>query len=287
MRYLFGFICVCALGLMPLLGCETAPSALECESAEDCTDENECTADACTGGVCSNTPAENGAACSDGACMDSVCTAVAVVSGSVFEFGVDSVESPAVGATVSVRGTSISTTTDAFAQFALSVPVGTVFFQTSQDGAWGWIERWPVAEDGIMNLEFAVVADALVTQIENELQVEVDESKGVVEPFFDGVSGLGGETAALSEQHEFGITANADGDWVLSDVVLPGVSEPWIAFLGVDVTDALTVEPKGVDGENTCRLGGPRDTPPPPPNTVYPVVAKFFTIIEVDCTPVR
>jgi len=286
MRYVLGFVCVCALGLMPLVGCGTGPSELECESAEDCNDENECTADVCTGGVCSNTPAENGIACGDGACMDGICTTVADVSGSVFVIGADGVESPAVGATVSVRGTSISTTTDALAQFALRVPVGTVFLQTSHDGAWGWIERWPVTEDGIMNLDFPVIADATVTQAENELQIEVDESKGVVEPFFDVVSGLGGETVTLNEQHEFGMTPNADGDWVSSDVILPGVSEPWIAFFGVDVTDDLTVEPKGVDGENTCRLSGPRDTPPAPPNTLYPVVAKFFTVVEVECTPV-
>jgi len=284
MRYLFGFLCVCALGVAPLVGCsDTQP---ECETAEECNDENECTEDACSGGVCGNTAVENGTACSDGACMDAVCTAVAAVSGSVFLLDVDNVESPAVGATISVRGTSISTTTDQSAQFTFSVPVGVVFLQASQEGTWGWIERWPVPENGIMNLEFPVIADATVTQAENELQIQVDESKGVVEPFFDVVSGLGGETVTLSEQHEFEMTPNADGDWVSSDVVLPGVSEPWIAFFGVDVTDDLTVEPKGVDGENTCRLSGPRDTPPAPPNTLYPVVAKFFTVVEVECTPV-
>jgi hypothetical protein len=43
MRYLFGLLCVCALGLMPLVGCE----APKCQSDADCGDQNECTADSC------------------------------------------------------------------------------------------------------------------------------------------------------------------------------------------------------------------------------------------------
>ena len=74
MRYLFGFLCVCALGLMPLVGCsETAGTGgsggdggaggeggtggmPECQSPEDCDDDNECTDDTCLAGVCEFMP---------------------------------------------------------------------------------------------------------------------------------------------------------------------------------------------------------------------------------------
>ncbi len=58
MRYLFGFMCVCALGLMPLVGCSetsgtggSGGTAL-CEGDDDCDDGNECTDDTCSAGVC-------------------------------------------------------------------------------------------------------------------------------------------------------------------------------------------------------------------------------------------
>ena len=76
MRYLFGFLCVCALGLMPLIGCgETTGSMPECESAEDCDDGNECTADTCTDGKCDSTPVADGTACGDdaGTCQQESC----------------------------------------------------------------------------------------------------------------------------------------------------------------------------------------------------------------------
>jgi hypothetical protein len=45
MRYLFGFLCVCALGVMPLVGCgETEES---CVGDEQCDDGNACTRDYC------------------------------------------------------------------------------------------------------------------------------------------------------------------------------------------------------------------------------------------------
>ena len=77
MRYLSGFLCVCALGVMPLVGCsETtgdggsggtagdggSAGMPECQSPEDCDDGDLCTEDICNGS-CSNVPAVD---CSDG-----------------------------------------------------------------------------------------------------------------------------------------------------------------------------------------------------------------------------
>ena len=81
MRYLFGFLCVCALGVMPLVGCsETSGEGgsggsagsggtgamPECESAEDCGDSNQCTGGVCAEGVCECMPVEDGTQCSLG-----------------------------------------------------------------------------------------------------------------------------------------------------------------------------------------------------------------------------
>jgi hypothetical protein len=77
MRCLFGVLCVCALGVMPLVGC--SETQLECESAEDCNDGNECTDDACdpASGTCSNTPVDDGTDCDldplAGVCVSGVC----------------------------------------------------------------------------------------------------------------------------------------------------------------------------------------------------------------------
>jgi hypothetical protein len=108
MRYLFGFLCVCALGLMPLVGCsETAGDGGsggtggtchpqvgcpddgdlctydECIDGmcvyvpEDCDDRNDCTeGDGCNpaDGECTiPTPVANGTECAGGTCQDGVC----------------------------------------------------------------------------------------------------------------------------------------------------------------------------------------------------------------------
>jgi hypothetical protein len=99
MRYLFGFLCVCALGVVPLVGCsETTGDGgsggmggdggsggsggdggtggtgavgggggtggmPECESARDCDDGIECTLDTCTEGKCDHTPLQDDSPC--------------------------------------------------------------------------------------------------------------------------------------------------------------------------------------------------------------------------------
>ena len=77
MRYLFGFLCLCALGAVPLVGCsDTQP---ECETGSDCSDDNECTNDVCDSAsrTCSNTPVANGTDCTfnrvAGVCVSGVC----------------------------------------------------------------------------------------------------------------------------------------------------------------------------------------------------------------------
>jgi hypothetical protein len=49
MRYLFGLLCVCALGLMPLFGCGEEERESECLTHEECDDGDTCTVDYCSG----------------------------------------------------------------------------------------------------------------------------------------------------------------------------------------------------------------------------------------------
>jgi hypothetical protein len=74
MRYLFGFLCVCALGVMPLVGCsETAGNGgtILCEDDFDCDDENECTKELCdlADGMCAYSNESKSTPCDgDGVC---------------------------------------------------------------------------------------------------------------------------------------------------------------------------------------------------------------------------
>lgn len=83
MRYLFGFLCVCALGVVPLVGCFDVLEGLEspCEGV-DCDDHNVCTRDWCTWGLgvtCHHAPVDDGRDCNldgtTGTCLDGLCGA--------------------------------------------------------------------------------------------------------------------------------------------------------------------------------------------------------------------
>jgi len=59
MRYLFGLMCVCALGVVPLVGCgDEGGPAPECWVAADCDHDNDCTKRHCTDGECHYTTHE-------------------------------------------------------------------------------------------------------------------------------------------------------------------------------------------------------------------------------------
>jgi len=248
MRYLFGFLCVCAMAVAPLVGCsETSPNLCEGVECED--DDNECTEDVCNpaDGTC-YVPIANGAVCSGGACLDEVCTFLGTVSGIVY---LNDVETPAeVSARVSVLGTSLST--------------------------WGEIELHTVLPTGPTDLYFSVFSDALIAELAEMLMIDVDDTKGWVWLSFDLPSGEGGETATLSVPYVGAWTWDADDNLVLSDELLPGVAED-LTFFSVGLTDELTVMPMGVDGVNTCELRYP--------DVVLPVMAKFLTSVAIGCIP--
>ncbi|MDB4278318.1 carboxypeptidase-like regulatory domain-containing protein [Deltaproteobacteria bacterium] len=265
MRYLFGFLCVCAL-----VGCTddggTGGSGGSAGSGG-------------TGGTDQCEGAEDGTACSDGACLDGACTALTTVSGTVTVDDINNVSSPGVGATVSVLGTSLSTTTDERGEFSFGVFTGDWFFQSEKDDLWGFI-RFETVPTGVDGLELDVVTDAVVAEIERDLGIDIDDTKGVISVNFGIPPGeaLGGETAELSEAYEYASATNADGDEVLSNVLFPE-GGPDLTFWNVDLTEELVVTPKGVEGVNECSLKKP--------GTVYPIRARFVTLrADAQCTPV-
>jgi hypothetical protein len=252
MRYLFGILCVCALGVVPLVGCGEAAAG-------------------CAGAI-------DGTACSDGACLDGACTALTTASGIVLLYeGLDT-DLPAVGATVSVHGTSLSTTTNDVGEFSFDVFMGDWFFQTSKEDTWGFFQLETVPTAGRRNdLDLAVAADAFAAQRAEDLNIVGDDMKGVVSlSFGSGSSGEGGETATLSEQYEHASATNASGDEVLSTKLLAGGGYE-LLFYNVDLTETLTVTPIDAQGGNTCSLRVP--------GTLYPVRAKFATSVGIVCVP--
>jgi len=82
MRYLFGFLCVCAIGLMSTVGCGPETGVMLCQGVMCDDDGNECTDDVCNpaDGTC-GVPVEDGTVCSEltpkrGECLDGVCAPV-------------------------------------------------------------------------------------------------------------------------------------------------------------------------------------------------------------------
>lgn len=277
MRYLFGFLCASAIGLISTVGCGPEVGVMLCQGVICDDDGNECTDDDCNPatGTCDYPAVGDGTTCSSGACLGGVCTALVTVSGAVESVGEE--DAPAVGAVVSVLGTSLSTTTDELGKFSFDVFSGNWFFQASQEGQWGHIEPAKVRPDNPSDLDFSVFSDAVVAGLAGILSIDIDETKGWVSLYFGTPSGSGGETATLSETHEHSFTDDADGDFVLSGELLPGGGQD-LDFLNVDLTSELTVTPMGVDGVNTCT--------PTIPGVVYPVKAKFRTKAGSFCTPV-
>jgi hypothetical protein len=184
---------------------------------------------------------------------------------------------PAVGATVSVHGTSLSTTTDQLGEFSFDVFMGDWFFQTLKEDTWGFFQLETVPTAGRNDLDLAVVADAFAAQRADELGIVVDDTKGIVSlSFGSGASDEGGETATLSEQYKHASATNANGDEVLSNKLLPGGGYE-LLFYNVDLTETLTVTPMDAQGGNTCSLRVP--------GTLYPVRAKFATSVGIVCVP--
>ena len=115
MRCLFGFLCVCAIGLISTVGCGPETGVMLCQGVmcdddgDECTNDvcnpadgtcgvpvedgtacdesNECTAGVCASGVCDSTPVLDGTTCDEsnectvGVCASGVCDSTPVLDG--------------------------------------------------------------------------------------------------------------------------------------------------------------------------------------------------------------
>lgn len=192
---------------------------------------------------------------------------------------------PVAGATVQVHGTSMMTTTNANGEFAFDVPIGDVFLEvTPDDDYWGVIELRAVTGAGLADLELEVVPAAQIAAIAEEFEVTVDDAEGVLAVFFDlGQEPLGGprlpagdETATLSVASDFSFAFDSDEAPMMSTTLIADGALDLI-FVGIAPAESVTVTPVGGD-ESSCE--------PASPGTMYPVVAKTVTDVEVVCTEI-
>jgi len=179
---------------------------------------------------------------------------------------------PAPGATVSVVGTSLSTISDELGDFAFDVFEGDRLFQASKEGSWGIIEIDSVRPTGDTGLQPELFSDEVVAGLAERVGRDIDDTRGWVQLGFGPAPAQGGETATLSEAYEFAFVEDAQGNFVVSDELLPG-GGPDLGFFNVGLTDALIVTPSG----DSCVLTHP--------GTVHPVKAKFRTKLSASCTP--
>ena len=84
MRYVFGFICVCALGVVPLAACDLVADCESCAGVVCPDDGNECTEEYCSCGRCQRSPLSRTdcdfdglvGVCIDGQCGEDLCEGV-------------------------------------------------------------------------------------------------------------------------------------------------------------------------------------------------------------------
>ena len=200
------------------------------------------------------------------------------VSGIVFTR--DDAEMPVSGATISVLGTNLSTTSSSTGEFVLEdVPDGLRFFATSAPNSWGVVVYWRVPEEtGDFQIGLDVVPDSEVQSVAGALGRTLSEDDGIVQLAFD-VGIAGGETGMLSAASDPAFTFNVADE----PVVQPGVivnSEGFgdLIYTSVDPADGpITAEAIGVPGTTVCVLDAP--------DTDYPILAKSLTLVFPVCEP--
>lgn len=196
----------------------------------------------------------------------------ATLTGTVLDGG-DESSTPLEAATVSVVGTSRSAMTDTSGRWTLEAPQGEVYLQASAGGYWSSIVRREVPSEGLTDVELEVIGDALVSGIGTALGTSIDETKGIVLVAFDPVGPVGGQTATLSEGFDFSFSFDGAEDPQLTDALLTGGDSDLI-FVGVGLTNALTVGPEGASAGENCfvRFGA---TPP--------ILERSITRVAVPC----
>jgi hypothetical protein len=178
------------------------------------------------------------------------------------------------GATVSIPGTSFSTTSGPDGSFSIEVPVGTTTILATAPGHWGDLQAGVVPAGGGSGVELEVLPDALVGQVAGALGETADPSKGLVAVIYDEDVAIGGETADLGVSYGFAFVFDAgDGNPVESNVLLAGGGSE-VIFANVDVS--ANIMPSATDAsDQDCAFEFP--------DAVYPSQAKVLTEVAMAC----
>jgi hypothetical protein len=190
----------------------------------------------------------------------------------------DAAENPVPGATVSVFGTQISTTTNQSGAFTLpNVPNGDNFFVTEYAGSWGIVDYWEVPAETQFGADFGVVPDADIAALASALGRSFDPADGAIDvTFYEGATG--GETASISVSSDAPFTFNALDEPVEQPGVIAdsdGFGE--LIFTSIDPgSGPASVTVSGVQGMTTCMVDES-------PGTTYPILAKSITIAYAYC----
>jgi hypothetical protein len=212
------------------------------------------------------------AACGDGG-------NTSTVSGTVYSWEETPPDTPPIavaGVTVAVFGEPISDTTDANGRFTLqNVPNGDVFFTTTANGYWGYVDYYTVPGQTVGGINLVVAPDAEIADWEAALE----RTAGAVDIlYYSGAQG--GETGTISAPSDAAFTF-VGWDPVEQDTVIAdpdGFGE--LVFSSVNPADGpITATVMGAPGTTRCLVD---ETP----GTEYPIIAKSLTIVYAWCEPV-
>lgn len=182
---------------------------------------------------------------------------------------------PVEGATVSVVGTSNTTTTDAQGNFSVMAPIGTALFLATAAGHWGSLLADDVPPGGLTGLDPEVIPDALVEGVGAQLGLLTppNPSKGLVAVNFDEDLTVGGESASIDVNEGGSFIFDDDEDPVLGDTLVAGGGSD-VIFINVDVAGSVTATATDAS-DQACSQEFP--------DVTYPVQAKVLTELDVVC----
>jgi hypothetical protein len=197
----------------------------------------------------------------------------ATVSGTVTSAALEGNSMPLEGATVSVVGTTTTTTSGMDGSFSIEAPVGITTFLTTAAGAWGELVVGNVPAAGVNTADPEVVPDQLVAGVAGALMETIDPTKAMVVVEFDLNAPVGGEAAELGASYDFAFVFNADDEPVLGKSLIAG-GDTIVLFANVDIS---------ADVMPTATNSGGAACSPDPSSVAYPSQAKVFTAVEVVC----
>jgi hypothetical protein len=183
---------------------------------------------------------------------------------------------PVAGVTVSVSGTSLSTTSDAEGRFTLQdVPNGDRFFVTAANDHWGFVDYWAVPDETSGDVILGVLPDSEIALLGAALGRTLRDDDGAVDVYFyEGAQG--GETASISASSDPPFTFDlSDAPVVQAELIVKdGVGD--LIFTSVDPSDGITATVTGVSGTTECFVD---ETP----GIRYPILAESITLVYAYC----